>query len=59
MAKYRRFDPRNKKAERKNHRSEGRRMGHIENKYFNQRKNMEHDHLVHEDMEDYLEDHWV
>ena len=57
MAKFKRYDPRNKKAERRNHRSHGRQSHHMETKYFKQQKNVEHDQLIYEDMEDYLEDH--
>lgn len=57
MAKFKRYDPRNKKANRNNHRSNGRQSHHMETKYFKQQKNVEHDQLIYEDMEDYLEDH--
>ena len=57
MAKYKRFDPRNKKAERKHHRSHGRQSHHMETKYFKQQKNVELDQLLIDDMDDYLEDH--
>lgn len=57
MAKFKRYDPRNKKATRRNHRSGGRQSHHMEVKYFKQQKNVEHDQLVEDDMYDYLEDH--
>lgn len=57
MAKFKRYDPRNKKAERKNHRSHGRQSHHMEVKYFRQQRHQELDQLVAEDMEDYLGDH--
>jgi len=57
MAKYKRFDPRNKKAERKRHRSHGRQTHHMETKYFKQQKNVEWSQILTDDMDDYLEDH--
>jgi len=57
MAKFRRYDPRNKKAERKHHRSHGRQSHHMEIKYFKQQKNVEGDRIDNADVYDYLEDH--
>jgi len=57
MAKFKRYDPRNKKAERKHHRSHGRQSHHMETKYFKQQKNEELGQLLLDDMYDYLEDH--
>ena len=57
MAKFKRYDPRNKKAGRSKHRSNGRQSHHMEVKYFKQQKNQEYEHIVEDDMYDYLEDH--
>jgi len=57
MAKFRRYDPRNKKAERQRHRSNGRQSNHMEVKYFKQQRNVENDRINHDDLYDYLEDH--
>lgn len=57
MAKFRRYDPRNKKAERKNHRSNGRRSHHMETKYFKAQKHQENNRIMIDDMSDYLQDH--
>lgn len=57
MAKFKRNDPQNKKAERKRHRSHGRQSHHMETKYFKQQKNEEMNKLLVDDMYDYLEDH--
>ena len=57
MAKFRRYDPRNKKAARHHHRSHGRQSHHMEIKYFKQQRNVEHDRIDHDDLYDYLEDH--
>lgn len=59
MAKFKRFDPQNKKAVRKNHRSNGRQSHHMEVKYFRQRKNEELSEILEADMEDYLGDHYI
>lgn len=57
MAKYKRFDPKGKKAEQKRNRSESRLSHHLETKYFKQQKNeLLYKHVL-EDAEDYLEDH--
>ena len=56
MAKFKRYDPRNKKAERKHHRSHGRQSHHMEIKYFKQLKNVEGDRIDNADVYDYLED---
>jgi len=52
MAKFKRYDPRNKKAERKHHRSHGRQSHHMETKYFKQRKNIENDLIDYNDLYD-------
>jgi len=57
MAKFKRYDPRNKKAERKHNRSHGRQSHHMETKYFKQQKNFELDQILVDDVDDYLEDH--
>jgi len=57
MPKFRRYDPRNKKAERKHHRSHGRQSHHMEIKYFKQQKNVEGSRIDNADVYDYLEDH--
>ena len=57
MAKYSRFDPRNKKGPRKTVKSDHRRDQHMESKYFRQMKNVEMDEYLQNDMEDYLEDY--
>lgn len=57
MPKFKRYDPRNRKAERKNHRSHGRQTHHMETKHFKQQKNEEMDEILHADIYDYLEDH--
>jgi len=57
MAKFKRYDPRNKKAERKHHRSHGRQSHHMEVKNFKQQRNQEWDRIDHDDLYDYLEDH--
>ena len=58
MAKFKRFDPRNKKAARKHQRSHGRQSHHMETKYFKQQKNEELDQILADDVDDYLEDHY-
>ena len=56
MAKFRRYDPRNKKSERKHHRSHGRQSHHMEVKYFKQQKNFDGDRIDQDDVYDYLKD---
>jgi len=58
MAKFKRYDPRNKKSERKRHRSHGRQSHHMEVKYFKQQRNEELGQIVEADVSDYLEDHY-
>ena len=57
MAKYSRFDPRNKKGSGKTVKSDHKRDQHMESKYFRKMKNVEMDEYLHEDILDYLEDH--
>jgi hypothetical protein len=54
MAKFKRYDGRNKKANQKSRRSAASR---IDNKYFKRQKNQEIERHVYEDMDDYLGDH--
>jgi len=54
MAKFKRYDGRNKKAKQKSPRSA---MSRIDNKYFKQQKNHELERHVYEDMDDYLGDY--
>lgn len=57
MAKFKRYDPRNKKAERAQHRSNGKQSHHMEIKYFKQQKNVEDDRIEQDYVYDYLEDY--
>jgi hypothetical protein len=57
MAKFKRFDPQNKKAARKNHRSNGKQSHHMETKYFRQQRNEEWSQILDADVDDYLGDH--
>lgn len=56
MAKFRRYDPRNKKSDRKDNRSNGKQLHHMEVKYFKQQKIVDGDRIDQEDVYDYLED---
>lgn len=56
MAKFRRYDPRNKKSTRDNHRTGGRRSHHMEIKNFKIQKHQEDNQIMVDDMSDYLQD---
>ena len=55
MAKFKRYEAKGKKRGK----SERRASAHMENKYFKRQKNQELEQLLYDDMEDYLEDHYL
>jgi len=59
MAKFKRYDSRNKKASFKKSRSGQRVVAHMENKYFKQQKTQEIEQFLADDVDDYLEDHYL
>jgi hypothetical protein len=56
MAKFKRYEVKSRKKQGK---SEGRATAHMENKYFKRQRNQEMEQLLADDMEDYLEDHYL
>lgn len=56
MAKFRKYDPRNKKSTRDNHRTGGRGSYHMEIKNFKIQKHQEDNQIMVDDMSDYLQD---